>query len=101
MVRCHHGYVDGRTRLRFVIAGRGLVKLFAAVALIFGSADSLEAIPILLLKLIVLALIAVLITIIALSSYHGFIDDIEYLDITDTDALRWIQKLGMIRLQQL
>ena len=40
-----------------------LVKLSAAVALIFDSAGSLEAIFILLLKLIDLALIAVLITI--------------------------------------
>jgi len=78
-----------------------LVKLSAAVALIFGSAGSLEAIFILLLKLIDLALIAVLITIIALSSYQSFVDDIDHLDNMDTEASRGIQKLGMMRPQQL
>ncbi len=48
-----------------------LVKLSAAVGLIFDSAGSLETIFILLWKLIDLALIAVLLTIIALSSYQG------------------------------
>ena len=74
-----------------------LVKLSAAVALIFDSAGSLEAIFILLLKLIDLALIAVLITIIALSSYQSFVDDIDHLDNMDTEASRGIQKLGMMR----
>jgi uncharacterized protein (TIGR00645 family) len=78
-----------------------LVKLSAAVALIFDSAGSLEAIFILLLKLIDLALIAVLITIIALSSYQSFVDDIDHLDRMDTEASRGIQKLGMMRPQQL
>ena len=78
-----------------------LVKLSAAVALIFDSAGSLEAIFILLLKLIDLALIAVLITIIALSSYQSFVDDIAHLDNMDTEASRGIQKLGMMRPQQL
>ena len=78
-----------------------LVKLSAAVALIFDSAGSLESIFILLLKLIDLALIAVLITIIALSSYQSFVDDIDHLDNMDTEASRGIQKLGMMRPQQL
>jgi uncharacterized protein (TIGR00645 family) len=54
-----------------------------------------------LLKLIDLALIAVLITIIALSSYQSFVDDIDHLDNMDTEASRGIQKLGMMRPQQL
>lgn len=78
-----------------------LVKLSAAVALIFDSAGSLEAIFILLLKLIDLALIAVLITIISLSSYQSFVDDIDHLNTRDTEASRGIEKLGMMRPQQL
>ena len=78
-----------------------LVKLSVAVALIFDSAGSLESIFILLLKLIDLALIAVLITIIALSSYQSFVDDIDHLDNMDTEASHGIQKLGMMRPQQL
>ena len=78
-----------------------LVKLSAAVGLIFDSAGSLEAIFILLLKLIDLALIAVLITIIALSSYQSFVDDIDKLETMDSEASRGIQKLGMMRPQQL
>jgi len=78
-----------------------LVKLSAAVALIFDSAGSLEAIFILLLKLIDLALIAVLITIIALSSYQSFVDDIDHLEAMESEASRGIQKLGMMRPQQL
>ena len=61
-----------------------LVKLSAAVGLIFDSAGSLEAIFILLLKLIYLALIAVLITFIALSSYQSFVDDIDHLEAMDS-----------------
>ena len=78
-----------------------LVKLSAAVGLIFDSAGSLEAIFILLLKLIYLALIAVLITIIALSSYQSFVDDIDHLEAMDSEASRGIQRLGMMRPQQL
>ena len=55
-----------------------LVKLSAAVGLIFDSAGSLEAIYIL-WKLIDLALIAVLLTIIALSSYQSSVNDIDHL----------------------
>ena len=78
-----------------------LMKLSVAVGLIFDSAGSLEAIFILLLKLIDLALIAVLITIIALSSYQSFVDDIDHLEAMDSEASRGIQKLGMMRPQQL
>ena len=64
--------------LIFVLLSQGvLVKLSAAVGLIFDSAGSFEAFFILLSKLIDLALIAVLITIIALSSYLSFVDDID------------------------
>ena len=78
-----------------------LVKLSAAVGLIFDPAGSLEAIFILLLKLIDLALIAVLITIITLSSYQSFVDDIDRLETVDSEASRGIQKLGVMRPQQL
>ena len=78
-----------------------LVKLSAAVGLIFDSTSSLEAVFILLLKLIDLALIAVLITIITLSSYQSFVDDIDHLETVDSEASRGIQKLGMMRPQQL
>ena len=53
------------------------VKSSVAVDLIFDSAGSFEAIFILLSRLIDLALIAVLIMIIALSSYLSFVDDID------------------------
>ena len=58
------------------------VKLSAAVGLIFDSAGSLETIFILLWKLIDLALIAVLLTIIALSLYQSSVDDIDHLGTT-------------------
>ena len=53
------------------------------------------------LKLIGLALIAVLITIIALSSYQSFVDEIDHLETMDTEASSGLQKLGMMRPQQL
>lgn len=76
-------------------------KLSAAVVLIFNSADSLEAIFILLLELIELALVAVPITIIVKSSYQSFADDIDLLNTMDIEASRGIEKLGMMRPLQL
>ena len=77
------------------------VKLSVATGLIFNSAGALEAIYILLLKLIDLVLIAVLITVIALSSCQSFVDDIDDLKTMVSEASRGIQKLGIMRLQQL
>ena len=78
-----------------------LVKLSTAVSLMFDVGANVETVFILLLKLIDLALIAVLITIIALSSYQSFVDDIDHLQSADSEAARGIQKLGMMRPQQL
>jgi len=89
--------------LLFVLASQVgvLVKLGAAVGMMFEAGASVETVFILLLKLIDLALIAVLITIIALSSYQSFVDDIDHLNTADSEAARGIQKLGMMRPQQL
>lgn len=78
-----------------------LVKLATAVSLMFEVGANVETVFILLLKLIDLALIAVLITIIALSSYQSFVDDIDHVKAADSEAARGIQKLGMMRPQQL
>ena len=78
-----------------------LAKLSVAVGLIFDSAASLKTIFILLLKLIDLALIAVLITIIALTSYQSSVDDIDRRETMDSEASRGIWRLDMMRPQQL
>lgn len=78
-----------------------LVKLSTAVGLMFEVGANVETVFILLLKLIDLALIAVLITIIALSSYQSFVDDIDHIQDQESEAARGIQKLGMMRPQQL
>ena len=77
------------------------MKLSAAVSLIFDSADSLETVFIQPLKLVYLALVAILITIIALSSYQSFIDDIDHPETTDSEVSRGIRKFGVMRPQQL
>lgn len=89
--------------LVFVLASQigVLAKLAAAVSMMFEAGANVETVFILLLKLIDLALIAVLITIIALSSYQSFVDDIDHLNTVDSEAARGIQKLGMMRPQQL
>ncbi|MEE2820400.1 MAG: hypothetical protein VX915_01465 [Pseudomonadota bacterium] len=73
------------------------MKLSAAVGLIFDSAGLFEAIFILLLKLIDLALIAVHFITMALSSCWSFVDNIDHLAIMGSEASRGIQKLGMMR----
>lgn len=89
--------------LVFVAASQlGLLwKLVEAVSVVFSGAGSFEAIFILLLKLIDLELIAVLIVIIALSSYQSFVDDIDHLEAAQSEAANGIRKLGMLGSQQL
>ena len=63
----------------FAVANWCFGEIISRVGLIFDSTGSLEP-SLFLLKLIDLALIAVLITIIALSSYQSFVDDIDHLE---------------------
>ena len=78
-----------------------LAQLPASVGLIFDAAGSLKTIFIIFLKLIDLALIAVLITIIALTSYQSSVDDIDRRETMDSGASRGIWRLDMMRPQQL
>jgi len=78
-----------------------LAKLSAAVGLIFDSAGSLKTIFIILLKLIDLEMIAVLITIIALTSYQSSVDDIDRRETMDSKASRGIWRLDIMRPPQL